>query len=343
MAASPTPKPTASEACLAALSAWHDQAFGGGSGLHQAGAPPLLAVACSGGADSSALLLAAQQLWPQRLCVLHVHHGLQAAADGFEQAVRQRAERFGLPFHVAHVDARPAPGDSPEEAARTHRYASLAQLSRQAGASHVLLAQHADDQAETVLLALSRGAGLPGLAGMAASQMLQGTLFHRPWLALPGELLRQFLAERGESWVEDPSNADLHHPRNRIRHHITPALLEAFPAWRDTVARSARHAAQATELLAELAAHDLAHVGQPPRIAALRALSDARMANVLRHWFTGSLQVRAPSAAQLSELVSQVRACSTRGHGIELRMSTGQVQRQGDCLGWLHSSGFAPR
>ncbi|MGC4396184.1 tRNA lysidine(34) synthetase TilS [Hydrogenophaga sp. T2] len=295
-----------------------------------------VAVAFSGGADSTALLLAAHALWPGRVIALHVHHGLQAAADAFEAQVRERCARLGIACHVRRVNAQAAPGQSPEDAARGARYAALAALAREAGAAWVLLAQHLDDQAETVLLALSRGAGLPGLAAMPEAFERGGVRFGRPWLGVRGQALRSALIERGESFVDDPSNADLRFTRNRIRHRLSPAWAEAFEGYREALARSAAHAAQAQRLLDELAAIDLAATGTPPRIAALQALSRERQANALRHWLRQAHGV-APSAAQLTELLDQVQACSTRGHAIRLKVAAGVVCREGVQLAYTPS------
>ncbi|HEY9208889.1 MAG TPA: tRNA lysidine(34) synthetase TilS, partial [Acidovorax sp.] len=131
-----------------------------------------LAVGLSGGADSTALLLACAQKWPGQVQAIHVHHGLQAAADDFEQHCRALCKRLQVPLTVQRIDARHAPGESPEDAARRERYKAfeaVAHASKSQNAIHsIALAQHADDQAETLLLALSRGAGVAGLAAMPA-------------------------------------------------------------------------------------------------------------------------------------------------------------------------------
>ncbi|MFD1709927.1 tRNA lysidine(34) synthetase TilS [Ottowia sp. GY511] len=303
-----------------------------------ASAPGLpLAVGFSGGADSTALLLACAARWPGRVRAWHVHHGLQAAADGFETQARAVCDRLGVPLQVAHVDARAQPGESPEAAARHHRYkafeALALQQSAQAAIKTIVLGQHADDQVETVLIALSRGSGLPGLAGMPARWQRGGLTFCRPLLAVPGSALRAWLRLHGADWVEDPSNADTAYTRNRVRHRLLPALAAVFPEFRTTFARSAQHAAQAQALLDEVAAADLAACGVPPRIAALQALSPARQGNALRHWLTHAHH-SVPSAAQLAALQVQIAACRTRGHRIELKVGSGQVRRQGECLAW---------
>ena len=306
-------------------------------------APALpLAVALSGGADSSALLVACAERWPGQVRAWHVHHGLQAAADDFERHCAALCARWDVPLQVRRVDARHAPGQSPEDAARQRRYEAFDAL---AGADSsgvaiktVVIAQHADDQVETVLLALSRGAGLPGLAAMPARWRRGDADYHRPLLAVPGPAVRAWLRQRGENWVEDPSNQNPRYTRNRIRAQLLPALETVFPEFRATFARSARHAAQAQTLLRELAAQDLTACGNPPRLQALRALSPARQANLLRHWLA-SAHGQTPSAAQLAELQRVLAACATRGHHIALRVGRGQALRQGEHLVWRADAG----
>lgn len=296
-----------------------------------------LAVALSGGADSTALLLACARQWPGQVRAIHIHHGLQAAADDFERHCVALCTRLGVPLAVRRVDARHAPRESPEDAARRARYEAFAAVAREAWSeapvADIALAQHADDQVETLLLALSRGAGLPGLAAMPARSERGGLRYHRPLLAVPGPAVRDWLREQGESWVEDPSNADQRFTRNRIRARLLPALEAAFPRFRDTFARSAAHAAQAQQLLAEVAAEDLARLGDPPSIRGLQALSRPRQANVLRHWLR-SAHATTPSAAQLAELLDQIQACRTRGHRLRLKVGAGYVLRQGEALAW---------
>jgi len=290
-----------------------------------------VAVAYSAGADSTALLLAAHQRWPGQVVALHVHHGLQAAADGFESHARKFCEQHGIALQVAHVQAAHEPGQSPEDAARLARYAALARMAVDAEADCVLLGQHADDQAETLLLALSRGAGLPGLASMSERFERGGNGFGRPLLELPAQALRDWLQSAGHAFVDDPSNTDTRFTRNRIRAVLMPAWEACFPGFRPMLARSARHAAQAQRLLDELAAIDLAHTGAPPQIERLQSLGRDRQANALRHWLRTSAGVAA-ATAQLNELLDQIEACSTRGHRIHIKLGPGHVERVGACL-----------
>ncbi len=311
-------------------------------------APALpLAIGLSGGADSSALLLACAERWPGpgQVQAIHVHHGVQAAADNFAQHCTALCARLNVPLTVQRVDARPQPGQSPEDAARIARYEAFRAVaqSEQAAAAiqSIALAQHADDQVETLLLALSRGAGVAGLAAMPAHWQRDGIDWHRPLLAVAGADVRAWLVARGQDWVEDPTNSDERYTRNRIRARLLPALEAAFPAFRDTFSRSSAHAAQASELLQELAQQDLADVGVPPQIAALQSLSSARQANVLRHWLRSQHQTT-PAAAQLAELQRQISACRTRGQRIHIKVGSGIAQRVGGVLHWYNSGGFGP-
>jgi len=294
-----------------------------------------LAVALSGGADSTVLLAACVRRWPGKVRAVHVHHGLQAAADGFVTHCEKLCSELGVVLIVQRVDARHAPGDSPEDAARRARYEALDAYARAEGIATIALAQHADDQVETVLLALSRGAGLAGLAGMPARWRRGEVEFMRPLLSVSAEVVRATARAQGLRWIEDPTNADERYTRNRIRARLLPVLESTFPQFRSTFARSARHAAEAQSVLDEVAAADLEIVGSPPRLAALQSLSHGRQAMVLRLWLRRT-HGTTPEAAQLSELLWQVAACTTRGHHIRIKVGTGFVLREGAFLGWYN-------
>ena len=296
-----------------------------------------LAVGLSGGADSTALLLACAEKWPGQVRAIHIHHGLQPAAENFARHCTELCRRYDVPLAIQNVDARHAPGESPEDAARKARYSALAAAARHAWAplalNNIAIAQHADDQVETMLLALSRGAGLPGMSAMPACWHRDGIAYHRPLLGVPGAHIRRWLVGRGVAWVEDPTNADEQFTRNRIRARLLPPLEVAFPQFRETFARSARHAAQGQALLVELASLDMNAVGNPPEIRALQQLSSLRQANLLRHWLLQAHRAT-PSAAQLEQLLAQVAACTTRGHQLHLKIANGHVKRAGNVLGY---------
>ncbi len=296
-----------------------------------------LAVAYSGGPDSTALLLACAEKWPAQVTAIHIHHGVQAAADSFEQHCRETCARLGVPLIVIGVNGRHASGQSPEDAARRARYQAFDDLARDPATlfKSLAIAQHADDQIETLLLALSRGAGLPGLSAMPEQWVRGDVTYHRPLLNVPASDIRTWLESRGADWVLDPSNANEQFTRNRIRARLLPALQASFPEFRATFARSAAHAAQAQVVLQEVAAQDLERVGLPPQIAALQRLSQARQANLLRHWLKTAHAV-VPSTAQLAELLHQIACCTTRGHKIQIKVGGGFVQRRGADLHWYN-------
>lgn len=298
-----------------------------------------LAVAYSGGADSTALLLACAEKWPGQVHAIHVHHGLQAAADDFEQHCRVFCTQRGIALTVKRVDARHAQGQSPEDAARRARYKAFETVIHEEYAhvaiNNIVIAQHADDQIETLLLALSRGSGLPGLSAMPAVWVRGGITYHRPLLRVRASDIRAWLLARGVAHVEDPTNLDQQFTRNRIRARLLPTLEATFPQFRDTFARSAMHAAQAQEVLLDVAMQDLALIGTPPVIKSLQRLRRPRQANLLRHWLRSTYGA-VPSAAQLDELLNQIAACTTRGHQIRIKVGDGFAERRGTVLHWYN-------
>ena len=316
-----------------------------------------LGIALSGGADSTALLLACARKWPGQLVALHINHGLQSAASAFEVHCRSLCGQLAVPLQVLAVAARHAPGQSPEDAARIARYEGLEKLAKLAGLPAlrtIALAQHADDQVETLLLALSRGAGVAGLAAMPAEWQRGGLQWARPLLEVSGAQIREWLQSQGQAWVEDPSNASMQYTRNRIRARLLPVLEAEFPQFRETFARSAANAAQADELLQELAAIDLAAIDHAAidhaavdfertgpdsdsglLLEGLQQLSVLRQANVLRFWLKTRHRV-IPSMAQLDELLAQVAAARTRGQQIRIKVGDGFAVRHGDVLAWYN-------
>lgn len=305
-----------------------------GLSLPSAQAP--LAIAYSGGLDSTVLLRLAHALWPDAVVAIHVNHGLQAAASAFESHCSATCHQLQVPLWVMRADITLQTGDSPEEQARSARYALLRQAAQTSQASTVWVAQHADDQAETVLLALSRGAGVTGLAGMGEVTRQEDFIMGRPLLTVQQESLRALAQENDWGFVDDVTNHDRRYTRNRIRHDVMPTLSHAFPQLVSTLSRSARHCAQADALLVDLARLDLLATGVPPSLHGLQALSVARQANALRCWLRDTTG-RAPSTAQLDELIKQVGAATTRGHHIDIKMGNGRVVRQAHQLVYTQS------
>lgn len=247
-----------------------------------------IAVAASGGRDSTALLhatLRAARPLGIRVHALHVHHGLQAPADAWAAQVRAQCRRWGAAFHLTRLAGRPAPAESVEAWARRERYAALATMARAAGCDAVLLAHHRRDQAETVLLQLMRGAGARGLAAMPAAVQRDGIAWLRPWRDHPRAAIEAYVQRHRLAWVDDASNEDPRFARNRLRRQVWPVLDAAFPGAEAALAGAAQRAADEAQALRELAEADAAVVGsQGTLVKGLwLALSPARRLLVLRH------------------------------------------------------------
>lgn len=247
-------------------------------------------VAFSGGLDSTVLLVLAARLAAEQereLCALHVHHGLQAAADAWPAHCVQLAGSLGVPCRVLPVKVATGARISTEAAARDARYAALA-AELPAGAA-LLTGHHLDDQVETLLLALKRGAGIAGLAAMPECRALGQGMQLRPLLAHSRNELEAFAAEQGLNWVEDLSNADNRFDRNFLRNEIVPRLLSQWPAFSRTASRSAALCAEQLELSQALAEEDMSVLQNTAKglsIAGLEAFSTARRNNVLRYWLS---------------------------------------------------------
>lgn len=269
-------------------------------------------VAFSGGLDSTVLLHALVQLrgqLPGVIGAVHVNHGLQADATDWESHCRDFCRQLGVDLRMVQVNAQPQHGESPEATARTARYDALAGLLT---AGQVLLtAQHQDDQAETLLLQLLRGAGVSGLAAMPADCSFGAGRLVRPLLAVPRPALVDYAQRHGLGWVEDPSNTDEAYDRNYLRHRVMPVLAARWPSAAASLARSATNLGEAAELLAGLAGQDIPLVGGSCAgtlsVAGLQGLPVARRRNVLRSWL--KLQAgQAPSRAVLVRIEHDILA-----------------------------------
>jgi len=266
--------------------------------------PVALAVAVSGGADSVALLHACAALARREpryvVRALHVNHALQPAAAGLEAAARAAAGAAGLPFTVLAAAVAPADRAGVEAAARAARYAAL--FAALAPGEALVTAHHREDQAETLLLQLVRGAGLRGLAAMPAGIARGGHALLRPLLDVPRAALRDYARMHGLTWLEDPMNVDPRFDRAWLREELWPTLTARWPAAPVTLARAAAHLAGAQALLDEHAAEDLARVARGPALAVepLLALSPARRAALLRYWLVRVRGLHAPAARRLA-------------------------------------------
>ncbi|MBI2315647.1 MAG: tRNA lysidine(34) synthetase TilS [Betaproteobacteria bacterium] len=267
-----------------------------------------LLLGLSGGVDSVVLLavlaaLAAPMQFSLR--ALHVNHGISPNARRWADFCADLCRRFGVPLQTVAVDLTPLLSLGPEAAARRARYEVLARED----ADFVVLAHHRDDQAETLLLQLLRGAGPAGLAAMPAERSLFGSRARalRPLLAVSRADIEGFARERGLDWIEDESNADTRRQRNFLRHRVLPLVLEQYPAAHETIARAAAHLGEAVAMLDDLARLDTAALEREGALdaIALRGLGAARAKNVLR-FACAARGAPPPPAARLEEFWRQL-------------------------------------
>ena len=269
--------------------------------------PPQLAIALSGGLDSVVLLDSICQLHQAhttksdspRIVAFHIHHGLQKAADEWLLFCEALAKKYkiGFDFRLLHIDTKLNSGNI-EARARAARYEALTELCLYYGIEDLLLAHHQNDQAETVLLQLMRGAGVAGLSGMPVSRMLASSkeqassiTLWRPLLHLSREELEAYAREHKLKWIEDPSNRSSKYRRNAVRKSILPKLESIQPGATANLARSAELLAQAQQLLDRLAQQDGKKILKPNNNALsvqllldLNARDPAAANNVLRYW-----------------------------------------------------------
>ena len=294
---------------------------------------PLVAVAVSGGRDSTALLhCTVRQASALDLDVLalHVHHGLMPQAEQWLQQVRQQSRRWGAAFDSRHLQGTPGRGESVEAWARTGRYRALAEMAGAHGCTLVLLAHHRRDQAETWLLQALRGAGAAGLASMPAQAERGGIRWARPWLQTDPDTITAYVQRHRLRFADDPSNADPAFARSRLRQRVWPALSAAFPDAESALAAAAAQAQEGLALAREAAQADLrallhgADLQCPPWLQ----LPPARRRNALRAWLaetTGAL----PPQSLLDRLLSEVppsRTGTWPAAGGRLRLYRGLLQ-----------------
>ncbi len=268
-------------------------------------------VGFSGGLDSTVLLhhLAGDPDARARgLRAVHVHHGLQAAADDWAAHAQRVCAALDVPLEIHRAHVQPDEGRGLEAAARSARYAAFAAHLR--SGDILALAHHLDDQAETFLLRALRASGVEGLAAMRTWRAHGAGWLWRPLLATPRAHMLQVARARGLAWIEDTSNAALDADRNFLRHAVLPRLRERWPHATGSLARSAGLAAQACDLLADddAAAMATARDAVPAvlRLDALRGLPSARRARVLRHWIAtlGLPPLPAEGVAQIERMLA---------------------------------------
>ena len=269
-------------------------------------------VALSGGLDSSLLLTLAApvcRLAHRPLRAIHINHGLQAGAADFEQHCKALCQRLNVPLTVVGVTVDPRLGGV-EAAARDARYRAF-QARLPAGDS-VWLAQHQDDQAETLLLAALRGSGIRGLAGMPYRRQAYGLTFVRPWLSVAKTCLETRASQLNLAWCEDPTNSDVAFDRNRLRHEVMPTLKARWPEAARALSNSAEHAGEADAILGEyaLAELDTLRAGAESIDAtALATRSRPRQRLLVRTWCQQML-LPTPPQRRLDSLLDQLTAAT---------------------------------
>lgn len=262
-----------------------------------------IAVAFSGGLDSAVLLDIVAQARGGRgspLSAIHVHHGISDHADAWAESCRAICARWDIPLSIIHVAVPRDSREGLEAAARRLRYAAF----EAHPAEHVVLAHHANDQAETLLFNLLRGTGVRGAAGIPICSGSDGR-YLRPLLGCSRTELERYADTHGLTWVEDESNADTGYSRNFIRHAVLPILSERFPAAVENLARATEHFAEAQRMLDEMAEADLGEYRDfPVPVSLLAGVSHARARNVLRY-LLASRGLQAPASGRLEEALRQ--------------------------------------
>jgi tRNA(Ile)-lysidine synthase len=271
-----------------------------------------LMLALSGGVDSVVLFDILARLRASlnfRLSALYVNHQISPNAPAWGRFCADLCARYDVPFTEEAVDLDRHGGESLEALARAARYRVFSRLDT----DFVVLAQHLDDQAETLLLQLLRGAGLKGLSGMPDCRRQEsggregGVALIRPLLETPRGAIVDYAGKHGLAWIEDESNRDVGFDRNFLRHDVLPVLEKRFPSYKQTFARASRHFAEAADLLDELAALDASGAIRENRldVAALRRLSPARAKNLLRYYLDRQGMLM-PSAVRLDNILRQL-------------------------------------
>jgi tRNA(Ile)-lysidine synthase len=287
-----------------------------------------VAAGLSGGVDSVVLLDVLRGLAPRhgfRLSAVHVHHGLSPHADAWARFCRALCRRWRVPLTVRRVRVEKR-GRGPEAAARAARRAALASLP----ADVIALAHQLDDQAETVLLNLLRGAGPRGAAAMPVAGRLGPKILWRPLLGVPRTEILAYAQSRSLRWVEDESNRDDALTRNFLRLHVGPLLASRFPRWREGLARAARHMARADDraeraLRAFLRARGLRAPGEAKLAEMLRQLAGKGARTAIRH-DGATLRVYRGRVSVDKGLDGELRLRPARGRGIDAaRLERGRV------------------
>ncbi len=265
-------------------------------------------LAYSGGIDSHVLLhlCASDAQLKNKITAVYINHGLQKEATAWSKHCESVCERLSVKFLSLTVKATAKQGESPEEAARNARYAALKPL---LGKEDVLLlAQHSEDQLETVLLQLFRGSGLKGLSGMPESMVFGEGRLVRPLLDVSKAQIIEYAKSHVLEWVEDPSNQQDQFDRNFLRNGIIPLLKQRWPSLAKTVSRSAQHCAE-SHVLIDRIADDLFNtvfdaMDDTLWLSKLKTHSSLERQLVLRQWFR-FLGLKMPSQVTVQRILAE--------------------------------------
>ncbi len=268
-----------------------------------------LLLALSGGLDSCVLLhllVNAKSSFDVEFSAMHVHHGLSPNADAWASFCERQCQLLHVPLQMAHVQVEKNSNLGVEAAARGLRYEALFNaVVANASPDFIVTAHHEDDQAETLILQLMRGAGVKGLASMASIDPVRRLL--RPLLGITRQQLHDYAKLHAVAWCDDESNVNTHYERNFVRHTLMPILAERSPAISSVLARTASHMAEANTLLDDLASNDAQTLvlENSVCVSGLRILSQARAKNVLRFWLARN-HLAMPHTEQLAEILHQL-------------------------------------
>ena len=271
--------------------------------------PNNIYIGYSGGVDSHVLLHACALLpdIKPKIIAVYIHHGLQTQADLWAAHCQKITKDLGIKFLMCAVNAAANSGESPEEAARNARYTAFEKLMNQNDV--LLLAQHQEDQLETVLLQLFRGSGLRGLSGMPEKNHFGTGSMLRPLLHVSKQRINAYAFTHRLQWIEDPSNQDTVYDRNFLRQEIIPLLKTRWPSLDKTVSRSALHCAQSEEVISSIAKRDFQHVFNKSDhsidIALLQIYTHTQQRSILREWFEW-LDMKMPSQNTIERILHDV-------------------------------------
>jgi tRNA(Ile)-lysidine synthase len=264
-------------------------------------------VGLSGGVDSVVLLhlfARLRQTLPFNLSAIHVHHGISPHADAWQISCQQLCSQLDITCNVQPVALDHQSASGLEAEARAMRYQQYAKQS----VDFIALGHHRDDQAETLMLQLLRGSGVKGLSAMAKYRQFSGQPdYLRPLLDVDRSVIVDWARVHHLCWVEDESNADTRYARNFLRHDLLPMLGQRYPAWRETLARSAENLAEASSLLDELAKMDAQNGIDKQRLYCpyIKQISPARARNLLRY-FIAQCGCCMPSRDKLADMLRQI-------------------------------------